>query len=57
MKRKYKVGPGINCNIAGTRCVGGQVVELDPNNHVVDTHVAQGDLVEVADIKPSKKGE
>lgn len=56
MKKKYRVGKDINCTIAGTRCVGGQIVELDPNNHVVGTHIAQGDLVEVVEVV-RKKGE
>ena len=58
MKKKYKVGPGINCTIAGTRCVTGTVVELESDNHVVGTHISQGDLVLVTEsLSKTKKGE
>jgi hypothetical protein len=58
MRSKYRVaGRDLDFRCVGTRCVSGQVVELDPGNIVVGTHIAEGSLVPVVDEpqKPKKE--
>ena len=57
MKKQFLVtGTDLNFRLCGTRCITGQTVELDPDDHVVALHIAQGDLTEVITRKEIKHG-